>query len=88
MKPDIETARLEMIEASKKGAKIFNRLCEEEESVAQGVMAIAFAYAIASKCSPSPIPLSGLHELIDLAYDIVHSIVNEPFKGAEKYGMQ
>ena len=88
MKPDIETARSEMIEASKNGAKIFMRLCDEEERVGIVIMSLAFSYAIASKMCEDQIPLTVLHEMIDLAYNVVHSIDDQPFEGAEKYGMQ
>ena len=88
MKPDIETARSEMIEASKNGAKIFMRLCDEEERVGIVIMSLAFSYAIAARMCEDPIPLAVLHEMIDLAYDVVHSADDQTFKGAEKYGIQ
>jgi hypothetical protein len=83
-----EIAKAELIKSAKLGQAVFEKVCDESDSVGHGVMGLAFALTMASVASPKPVPLDQLHELLDLVHKLVADADESAYEGAEKYGIQ
>lgn len=71
--PDL--IRQHMVKSAEIGNKIQKLTIDESESIGQGLLACAFAFAILSKCAPVDIPAAHLHELLDAALELIEESV-------------
>ena len=63
--------REQMLASARIADKVHRLVVDESESVGQGLLAAAIAYAILAKSSPQEVPADHLHEILDAAYQLV-----------------